>query len=317
MTSVRRARDQVQAGFPAGRGPDRRNRRRSHPAAARLPRPGRVRRGRRGTDLSARPPAPAAAGRGARLSLPAHHRRPRSTPSPSHREPEISAPPPAAAPRPPPTSDPSSLPNTSRDSPLRSPKAQDPFPPQAPREPGFPPPRHTAYRKPRSSPFHSPLQTKGHFPSTPGSTQVQDLSPQSPSHRKSEISLQALAHHKLGNPCPAPPASFGSLPIRSPLQAPYTPDPACHPPAPPPPPAGFQARSSAPDLGRGLGIITRGTLSQAQGGGRTPQRAAPPPSLTFRGAQASRRDWERQPATQGFLRTLELRTFPRFSANGR
>lgn len=37
MTSVRRARDQVEAGFSAGRGPDRRNRRCSHPAAGKGP----------------------------------------------------------------------------------------------------------------------------------------------------------------------------------------------------------------------------------------------------------------------------------------
>lgn len=57
MTSVRGAGDQVEAGFPAGRRPDRRNLRRSHPAASHPPRPGRDARGRReGGPLSARFP---------------------------------------------------------------------------------------------------------------------------------------------------------------------------------------------------------------------------------------------------------------------
>ncbi|XP_042098614.1 collagen alpha-1(III) chain-like [Ovis aries] len=57
VTSVRGAGDQVEADFPAGRRPDRRNLRRSHPAASHPPRPGRDARERReGGPLSARFP---------------------------------------------------------------------------------------------------------------------------------------------------------------------------------------------------------------------------------------------------------------------
>lgn len=45
LTSVRRAGDQSEADFSAGRQPDRRNRRPSHPVVARPPRPGRDARG--------------------------------------------------------------------------------------------------------------------------------------------------------------------------------------------------------------------------------------------------------------------------------
>lgn len=54
---LRGAGDQIEAGFPAGRRPDRRNLRRSHPAASRPPRPGRDASGRpEGVPLSARLP---------------------------------------------------------------------------------------------------------------------------------------------------------------------------------------------------------------------------------------------------------------------
>lgn len=301
MTSVRRARDQVEAGFPAGRRPDRRNRRRSHPAAARLPRPGRDRRGRRGTDARGSAPSPGGGwprgspfitrsietrlgpkglragvlrlcapltGVGALAGTRAHLL---SGLPPRFHPPQVTAhpPPPATAAtvhpqsQPPGARDfrpipplpahlqPGSFPSPPLAGILSSSSAKYLFPPQAPLKPGIlaptssPPPRHTARRKPRSPPLHSPLQTRGHFPSTPRSTQVWDLRsprhhtpptppppPATPGGRKPEMPFQALAHSKLGNPSPLPapfPASLGSLPTRSPSQARDTPDPACPP----------------------------------------------------------------------------------------
>lgn len=197
MTSVRRAGDQVGTGFAAGRRPDRRHRRRSHPAAARLPRPGRDRRGRRGKGpprlgpqprrrlagrlafhhrVNSNPEGPQESARGGDRSLRAANR--------GRCAGRNSRPPPVGIPPPPLTRDPS------------------PHPPQA----GS---LRPARRKPGSGSLHSPLQTRGHCPPPP----VRDsplqgrpgISPRPRDTPNPTISVCALAHCKPGIPSFRPP----------------------------------------------------------------------------------------------------------------
>lgn len=206
----------------------------------------------------------------------------------------------------------------------RPPPVRDP---PAPRKPGIRSPLN--HRKPGVSaplaaspgvpPPHSPLQTRGHcppprqsgippFPAGPGSPPA----PGTPQARQSLF-------------VPSPTANQGSLPSAprpSQFRTPSQPQTVARPgdPRSQLPPAGSQLPPQSPDLrgggNAGWGLSRAAPLPSSRGG-RTPPSAAPPPGRAFRGDQAPGHGREPQTATLGFLRARGLGTFLGFAANGR